>query len=456
MASIFKATIKGKDGREYKAERWTIAYKDPRTGRRRKVTRFKDLAAARQYAAEIERKHERESTGLTDPFEQARKTPLDDHLDALKNSLTAKGNSKKYILQFHKDLKRIFEFTGASRLDDLNAAGVERFLLSIQKASAKTKNEYISAVKQFGNWIIDTGMYPHNPFSTLQKLNVETDRRRLRRPPSTVELEKLINAAREKGGKRGLERSIIYKFAAHTGLRLNELRTLSWGDLDLGLAPHVVIQAKNAKAKRQDTVPLRQDLAETLRQWMETVTARQGRPPAGLERVFLVPKHAERAFKNDLTLADVKSKDDSGRVLDFHGLRYYFASQLSQANVPLRTAQELMRHRDPKLTLRVYTAVENVDLRNAVEAIAAPKKPVETREQNKEHEPRFSAHSDAPERTSEGMITTPDRNDYRAANADKYALALVPAPSRIKKAAEFAACNSSGRPSELRTENGYC
>ena len=41
--------------------------------------------------------------------------------------------------------------------------------------------------------------------------------------------------------------------------------------------------------------------------------------------------------------------------LDFHSLRYTFATKLARKGVSKRLAQELMRHSDPKLTANIYT-----------------------------------------------------------------------------------------------------
>ncbi len=59
----------------------------------------------------------------------------------------------------------------------------------------------------------------------------------------------------------------------------------------------------------------------------------------------------------DLDAAGIPYTDKYGRQRDFHSLRHTFASLLNQANVPLATAQKLMRHSDPKLTANIYTHV---------------------------------------------------------------------------------------------------
>lgn len=58
----------------------------------------------------------------------------------------------------------------------------------------------------------------------------------------------------------------------------------------------------------------------------------------------------------DLEAAGIPYDNELGRC-DFHSLRHTFASMLNEANVPMMTAQKLLRHSDPKLTANIYTHV---------------------------------------------------------------------------------------------------
>ena len=64
--------------------------------------------------------------------------------------------------------------------------------------------------------------------------------------------------------------------------------------------------------------------------------------------------------------------DDEGRVLDVHALRHTTGTWLtSNPDIPLRTAQEIMRHSDIRLTTQTYTDPEFLDKRAAVESLPA-------------------------------------------------------------------------------------
>ncbi len=63
------------------------------------------------------------------------------------------------------------------------------------------------------------------------------------------------------------------------------------------------------------------------------------------------------------------TKDDRGRVVDFHALRYTFVTQLAKAGVHPRIAQALARHAKIETTMAVYTDIRDGDLRAAVERL---------------------------------------------------------------------------------------
>ena len=67
------------------------------------------------------------------------------------------------------------------------------------------------------------------------------------------------------------------------------------------------------------------------------------RLPSGTPR-FTVPASLVKILDRDLAFAGIAERDDRGRTLDVHSLRTTFGTLLSRGGVPLRTAQEAMRH----------------------------------------------------------------------------------------------------------------
>ncbi|MEL6897678.1 MAG: site-specific integrase, partial [Planctomycetota bacterium] len=112
----------------------------------------------------------------------------------------------------------------------------------------------------------------------------------------------------------GTERALIYKTLMLTGLRANEIRTLTVGDVSLGDVPFVELKNRNEKSRKGSSLPPRSDLAAELRQWIGD------REKA--ESVFSVPSGILRIMNRDLDAAGIDKTDADGMVVHIHALRH--------------------------------------------------------------------------------------------------------------------------------------
>ena len=255
--------------------------------------------------------------------------------------------------------------------------------------SPRTINAGIAALRQWGRWLLNTERVLRNPFppSALRLRNVEEDRRRVRRALADDEASRLTQAARKRPLERAAElrkrtgvskaeqarleflgrtRALAYDLALGTGLRPGEGRSLRWADV-LWASQELRIAAKHAKSRREQRVPLRQDLVDDLEAYREAAQAR-GLPTGPTSTVIparMYPSH--RCFRRDLAAAKIEREDEEGRVVDRHALRHTFITRLARANVHPRTAQELARHSSIELTMKHYTHLRSRDLHGAVE-----------------------------------------------------------------------------------------
>ncbi len=189
--------------------------------------------------------------------------------------------------------------------------------------------------------MVEVGRIKANPLQRVRKAEERGGKVRVRRAFSDAELRKLVDGS----GPRG----IIYFTAACTGLRSDELRQLTWGDVTLdGAAPQFLVREHVAKSRREESVPLVSEVAEALR-------AYQPPHPSPADPVF--PNGIPRAsrLKVDCERNGIAYRDASGRYADFHSLRYTFATFLARNGVSPRLTMKLMRHRVPATTAKVYT-----------------------------------------------------------------------------------------------------
>ena len=377
-------------------------------GRKRERAAYTDKEASQDLLRQLQSEAARGKQGMLDPFAEHRGTPLVEHLAAFIDHLRAGDRADRYVQGMQTMLRRALEEMNAALPKHMTPDRAEAFLTDLVETEGlahKTRNDHLRALSQFAKWGVIRGRWETNPFKAIAKLNEAVDVRRKRRALSVDELRSLIHAAKNRGRencvarglgptsdrvkwieRKGHERSLIYKTAALTGLREDELRRLEWTSLALDEScPTLTAEAKDAKAKREDTIELNAELAEALREWRDVRNRELGRRVKGGERVFHVPSGILEQFYKDclfvgigrkitVTTEDgrevekISTQDDAGQVVDFHSLRHTYGTFLGRAGIPQRTLQALMRHTTGKMSER-YTHAVHVDRVQAVESL---------------------------------------------------------------------------------------
>ena len=122
-----------------------------------------------------------------------------------------------------------------------------------------------------------------------------------------------------------------------TGLRRGELASLFVSQVDFE-RNSVTLEAEDEKNGQGSTIPLREDVAQALR---EHVEANQLSPK---DKLLNVPDKLIRILDRDLVAADIPKIDANGRRVVVHSTRNTFATMLNVAGVAPRVAQQAMRH----------------------------------------------------------------------------------------------------------------
>ncbi|MFO0933772.1 MAG: tyrosine-type recombinase/integrase, partial [Planctomycetota bacterium] len=315
----------------------------------RRSLQTRDERIAHQKAATLITGIERQSAGLTDPFEAHRLQGIAKHVTDFEVTLKAKGVTAAHVLRRIKAIRAYVEAAGVRDLNGLDSATASSWLSTLTDAGlgARAVNDRTRSLVHFGGWLVRSRRLPGNPFADLSPLNEAADRRRVRRALSADELSRLVSAAegrplaaaraqrihagvtaREESRlvAQGRARAVLYAVAAGTGLRRGELRKLRWQDVDTA-RDLVRVPAATAKAKRDQSVPLRPDLRVAL----DLVRPADAKPSDLAFPGGAFPTH--RTFALDLAAAGIVSPDESGRVVDFHALRGTFISSLAAAGV---------------------------------------------------------------------------------------------------------------------------
>ena len=300
--------------------------------------------------------------------------PLAEHLADFRQALLDKGNTAAHADLTHQRVRDLLDGTKAKFLSDLDGGKVMRWLADRRAAglSAASSNHYLTSSKAFTKWLVRDGRLSANPLDATASVNARTDRRRERRAMEPDEIRWLLDVtAREKkrGKASGPERALLYRLAIETGLRANELRSLTAANFDLTADPPTIcVEAGYSKRRRRDVLPLRPDTAALLADFLAAKLpgAAAFHVPDKPGKMFLADlAAARRAWLDDAAMPTARAererscflsaRDDAGRVLDFHALRHTTGSLLAAAGVHPKVAQSLMRHSTIDLTMSRYT-----------------------------------------------------------------------------------------------------
>jgi integrase len=354
--------------------KWYIDYADA-DGRPCRVAGFKDMQATKQRASELERTAEHVRSGYKPKEHEQLARPLSDHAAEFKAALLAKGDTAKQAQQVYNRAVRILNGCEFVVWSDISAAKVQAYLSQLRAdkenkrgISSQTSNWYLQAIKAFCGWLVQEKRVPENPVAYLEGLNVKTDRRHDRRAMSEQESKNLLTVAAAgpvRQGMAGADRAMLYWTALESGLRAGELRTLTVGNCKLADQPPVlVVKAGYSKHRREDNQPIPVELAEAFTRY----TA--GRWPTDLLFPSIPPaEHVSKMIKADLEAAGIDYRDSAGLVVDFHGLRHSYITNLAKAGIHPKTAMDLARHSNINLTMGRYTHTILVDRASALSAL---------------------------------------------------------------------------------------
>jgi len=349
-------------------------------GKRKKLSGGPDKDAAGSLGARMEALEMQRRRGLVDPrqerlAEESRRT-LESHLVDYEAKLRAASRTENHVTRTLGFIRAIAAAAGFAKVSDITADGVNAYAAELgKKRSARTVQAHLTAAKGFTRWLAVHGKLPADPLASVQKPNAKGDRRRERRmllPGEWGWLRSVTqseNVEREGIGAR--ERVLLYATAIQTGLRSNELRSLTRGRLYLDADPPYITCKAGSTKNHQDarqyiqkalavelrehvgrkapgapvfTMPVAYDVAAMLRHDLDA--ARR----VWLKAAESDPEERLRREQSDF-LAPVNHE---GEILDFHGLRHTTGAWLAMNGAHPKAVQAVMRHSTIVLTMDVY------------------------------------------------------------------------------------------------------
>jgi len=214
----------------------------------------------------------------------------------------------------------------------------------ITKVSGSTVNREISCLKHMLNMAVQWQYLTQNPVKAVKKLKEPPGRLRFLDKKQISKLLKSCN---------GYLKAIVIT-ALTTGMRKGEILNLKWSNVDLDKRLITITLTKNNELR---ILPINKLLYKTLKSLAKHTKS---------EYVFA---HENGNPYNDIKkVYHIALKKAGITDFHFHDLRHTFASRLIMAGESLKTVQELLGHKDLKMTMR-YSHLSTAHKQNAVEKL---------------------------------------------------------------------------------------
>ena len=284
------------------------------------------------------------------------------------------GHKGRPWSEYHTPRKRRYLELWAETLDLKVLADLDNLLPRVEATlreladrgkTGKTISNVAEALVSFCNWCVIRGYLSDNPLAKLAE--VDTTPKEEYQALSLDEIYRLLKVAPE-------HLKLLYIIAMTTGLRANELRSLTRRHLDRKNSSLILDPAwtKNRKSTLQ---PLPKRLVLQLESFcgsgmVQALYQRFYRDFVyPMDALLYVPSHPARELDKDLKKAGIPKHTDDGKVA-FHALRTCFVTLTYEAGATHKEAQELARHSTPELTANTYGRTRNERLAKVAETVA--------------------------------------------------------------------------------------
>ena len=264
-----------------------------------------------------------------------------------------KRASEHTVVSYRNDLEQFFNYLQQAfpnlEWKEVDAAIIRTWLITLmeEKLSSRSINRKISTLKSFYKHHIKMGIFETNP---MLQVNAPKMSQRLPQFVEERDMDKLFTTdlfADDFEGWR--DRTILELFYA-TGMRLSELRMLTFADVDLYNNQVKVLGKRN----KERMIPFGHNFQNIFSKYVAIYEEKLG-APAQNNLVFVNVKRKQLAPKN--IYAIVRKYLDMITTIEKrspHVIRHTFATHLLNHGADLNTIKELLGHSSLAAT-QVYT-----------------------------------------------------------------------------------------------------
>jgi len=287
-----------------------------------------------------------------------------------------KCNCRNTSIVVYRSLFNRIRYLGKKRLVDLDLITLQEALLELPSDHAR-KETRVMLVEMF-NRAVENDLLQKNVAKSL-KYKIDCKRKAERRVLTEVEVAKF------KAGTRGTHYDNLFILALNTGMRIGELRGLTWGDINLDGKYLIVsrnlvcfgniIEFHNPKTENGvRKIPLTKEAISCLeRQRLKNkqLDWKFGELEGEYkDLVFRSPRnkpiHADN-FRESLAKLCIKCDIE---VFTPHTLRHTFATRCIEQGMRPKTLQRILGHADITTTMNLYCHVSDEALFTEMENVS--------------------------------------------------------------------------------------
>lgn len=262
-----------------------------------------------------------------------------------------RGLSKRTLTAYQRDLERLLQFLDSEEIDHpgkVTQHHIRAFVAQRhrQGLGGKSLQRLLSAVRSFFRWMLREGFVEHNPATPVKAPKSP------RHLPATIDADSIGQlldipcdtplAIRDKA---------IMELFYSSGLRLSELASLRWEQLDLASGMVTV----TGKGNRTRMVPVGRMATKALLEWRKNCGEF-----ASFDQPFVFVSNRGNPIATRTIQARIRywaKRQGIPQNIYPHLLRHSFASHMLESSGDLRAVQELLGHADISTT-QIYTHLD--------------------------------------------------------------------------------------------------
>lgn len=257
----------------------------------------------------------------------------------------------KTTIRVNSILREFAEYLNNPQLSEIDIKQINNYLQHKAKVSSYTAQQHLAYLRSAFNKALTDGYIFSNPFESVANYKIPEKQPLFIDEASFHCLLRVIDNADIKH---------IVNFAVKTGLRLMELITLEWKQINFR-DKYLILDNNNhtTKNKKVRTIPLTIEAMQIL---IERESNRISEFVFTFNGEKFKPDWLSKRFKKYVILAKLNPK------IKFHSLRHTFASWLVQKGVSIYQVSKLLGHANVETT-EIYSHLRTDDLRTAINVL---------------------------------------------------------------------------------------